>query len=79
MTQRANLPIGDTLRAAREKMAMTQGQLAERVGVTEAMIGHIENGRRNPTLYTARKIAVTLGMTLDDLVADIAEPIPEPA
>ena len=46
---------------------MSQGELAEAVGVTRQTIGMIEAGDYNPTLNLCIKICKTLDKTLDEL------------
>lgn len=43
---------------------MTQKQLAEKTGITQADISRLENGESNPSLNTLKKLAEGLGMTL---------------
>lgn len=52
------------LRAAR---AMTQAELAERIGVTRQTVIAIEQGRYSPTLEMAFQIAHALGVGLDEV------------
>ena len=47
---------------------MTQAQLGDNVGVTESMISHMMRGFKKPSLEVAKRIADTLGVTLDELV-----------
>jgi transcriptional regulator with XRE-family HTH domain len=70
VNKRASLSIGETLRTLREERALTQEQLAQRVGVQQAMIGHWENDRRQPTLYMAARLAEALDVTIDFLASD---------
>ena len=49
------------LREFRRKAKITQAKLAERSGVSQGYIAHIESGRRVPTVKTAKKIAEALG------------------
>ena len=46
---------------------MTQGDLAEAVGVTRQTIGLIEAGKYNPSLSLCQSICRRLGKTLDQL------------
>lgn len=48
---------------------MSQGRLAERVGVTRQTIIAIEQGRYSPSLETAFRIAQALGRRLDEVFA----------
>ncbi len=50
---------------ARESMNISQRQLSEKTGITQADICKIENGEGNPTLQTMKKLAEGLGMRLD--------------
>ncbi len=49
---------------ARSKQHITQKELAERTGITQADISRIENGTRNPSLAMVKRIAEGLGMRL---------------
>lgn len=55
------------MKAARAEAGLSQGQLAEVVGVTRQTIGLIEAGGYNPTLKLCVAICKALGRTLDDL------------
>ena len=55
------------LKAARAGMDLSQGELAELVGVTRQTIGMIEAGDYNPTLNLCISICKVLGQTLDGL------------
>lgn len=49
------------LRAEREKLKVTQSQLAKLSGVNQDKISRIENGLHNPTIITIHKLAQGLG------------------
>lgn len=49
---------------ARVKQNMTQKELSERTGITQADISRIENGTRNPSLNMVKRIAKGLGLRL---------------
>ena len=55
------------LKAARAEMDMTQGELAQRVGVSRQTINAIEKGEYNPTIRLCRQICRVLGKSLDQL------------
>lgn len=55
------------MKAARAAKDMSQGELAEAVGVTRQTIGMIEAGDYNPTLNLCIKICKALHKTLDEL------------
>ncbi len=52
---------------ARIEHDLSQGELAEKVGVTRQTIGLIELGKYNPTLNLCIAICKTLNKTLDEL------------
>lgn len=49
---------------ARKKQHITQKELSERTGITQADISRIENGTRNPSLEMVKRLANGLGMQL---------------
>ena len=48
----------------REEKSLTQKQLAEVTGITQADISRLENGTGNPSIRTLKRLAAGLGMTL---------------
>jgi putative transcriptional regulator len=46
---------------------MSQGVLAERIGVTRQTVNAIEQGKYSPSLEVAFKIARVFGVTLDEV------------
>ena len=62
--------ITNSIRKLRfERNEMTQQHLAERVGVTRQTINAIELGKYSPSLEVAFRIAVALGVRLEDVFA----------
>ncbi len=51
----------------RARTDLTQGQLAEAVGVRRETIVFLESGKYNPSLRLAHKIALRLGASVDEL------------
>lgn len=49
---------------ARTKQNITQKQLSEKTGITQADISRIENGSRNPSLLMVNRLAHALGMKI---------------
>ena len=49
---------------ARKETGITQKELSERTGITQADISKLENGNANPSLRTLRRLAKGLGMKL---------------
>ena len=59
--------FGARIEAARKKKGMTQEELAERVGVSQAMINFIEKGKKKPSLETTLAIANEFNTTVVSL------------
>ncbi|MCD8131994.1 MAG: helix-turn-helix domain-containing protein [Lachnospiraceae bacterium] len=49
---------------ARKEQHLTQKELSERTGITQADISRIENGTRNPSLEMLKRLAKGMGMQL---------------
>ena len=56
-----------SLKEYRERHGMTQSGLAQRIGVRRETIVHLENGRYNPSILLAFKIARYFGTTIEDI------------
>jgi len=56
------------LRELRLKNNLTQAQLAKKAGTTSAAISHFEAGIRKPTVDILKKLAHTLGVSVDELI-----------
>lgn len=48
----------------RKRLNLTQKELSERTGITQADISRIENGTRNPSLNMIKRLAKGMGMRL---------------
>ena len=60
--------LGERVRALRRERGWTLELLAERSGVSRAMISKLERGEKNPTLVVAARVAEGLGVSLSQLV-----------
>ncbi len=60
--------LGARVRDLRRGRGLTLEELAERSGVSRAMISKLERGEKNPTLVVAAKLAEGFGITLTQLV-----------
>ena len=69
-----NAKIGPRLARVRKLRNMTQGQLAERVGVTKQTISNYENGVRMPDFETLDAISIALNTTLSYLIGSSDDP-----
>lgn len=64
--------IGEKIRLFRKAEGLTQKELGEKIGMSDAQIRNYESGRANPKIDTLKRIAVGLGVPLDNLYSDIA-------
>ena len=69
--------IGMRVLRRRQELGLSQGDLAERLGIQRTNIGRIERGEQNVTLGTLCKIARELDVTVEALI--VAEPPTPPA
>ncbi len=61
--------IAETVRAAREAEGLSANALAERSGVSRAMIAKVERAEAQPTAALLGRLSAALGLTLSELVA----------
>lgn len=79
MTEKSNDPdqiearIAERLKARREALDLTLEQLAERAGVSRAMISRIERRESSPTAAVLGRLCAGLDITLSGLMAAIEE------
>lgn len=59
--------MASTLKQHRDRLGLTQRQVARLAGVTERTIRLYEQGLRTPRLKTARAIADALGVSVEEL------------
>jgi len=61
------------LRALRHRVFLTQGELAEKSGVSEPSIRRLEAGTSGASFKTIRKLATALGVEPGELVGRAGE------
>jgi serine-type D-Ala-D-Ala carboxypeptidase/endopeptidase len=66
----AVVKIGKNLRTKRIEKFMSQAELAETSGLSEAHVGRIERDEVEPHLSTIRKLAGALGVEPQELVKE---------
>jgi len=59
--------LGERVRAARERTGLTRKDLAAESGVSERYLAQLESGRGNISVLLLQKIAMALGLPLDEL------------
>lgn len=60
--------VGENIKRAREAAGLKQVDVAEKAGVTQAMLCQIERGTRNPSLQLGAEIAKILDCSLESLL-----------
>jgi ribosome-binding protein aMBF1 (putative translation factor) len=63
--------LGRRVRRARERLGMTQADLASRTGSTQPAVARLEAGGVTPSLETLHRVADALGL---ELVVDLRPP-----
>jgi len=66
--------IGARLRMIRERLALSQRQLARQSGVANATISQVESGKINPTVSMLKKILDGIPMGLGEFFSDDLQP-----
>ena len=59
--------LNENIRALRKEKGLSQEELAARLGVSRQTISSLENGRYNPSILLAYKIAKYFDMTIEDV------------
>lgn len=67
------MSVGDNIRRVRLERGMTQAYLAEKAGITQAMLCQIERGTKNPSLQVGKEISDILGCGMEKLLESDAE------
>ncbi|TKC97867.1 helix-turn-helix transcriptional regulator [Polyangium fumosum] len=70
--------LGAHIRNVRLDRRMSLTDLADASGVTKGALSSIENGRVNMTITTCVKIAVGLGLRVEDMIPGGLEVSPRP-
>ena len=62
------MTLADNIKATRNIRNITQNEMADALGVNQAFISQLENGRRVPTLEMTERIADVLDCSIDGLL-----------
>ena len=57
--------VGEQVRSARTQLALTQAELARRLGAGQSYVANVEAGRENLTLGKLAQFAAALGSALE--------------
>ncbi len=61
--------LGLAVKARREELGLTQEQLYLRTDIHQRYLSNVENGKRNPSYASLRRLAAGLGLSASELVA----------
>ena len=64
------MALGENIKRLREDHSLTQQQLADKLYVSRQTVCRWENGSRCPDLIMAKRLAVELNVSLDQLIKD---------
>ncbi len=62
--------LGQRIREERQRLNLTQAQLAEEINISDTYMGAIERGERSLTLDTLVRLVNRLGVTVDYMLSD---------
>lgn len=63
-----NNKISENIKFYRKQLALTQGQLAEKLNGKASLVSNYENGYSTPDIFTLIKLADIFDITIDELV-----------
>jgi transcriptional regulator with XRE-family HTH domain len=68
MDEELQRTLGEVAREARERLGLTQAQVAKKVGLVPGVYGRIERGDMMPSVPSLRRICLVLGISTDALL-----------
>jgi transcriptional regulator with XRE-family HTH domain len=69
MDEKLRLLLGETVRAARLRLGLTQAEVAKKVGLKSAVYGRVERGGMTPSVPSLRRMCVALDLSSDVLLS----------
>ncbi|HEX8536068.1 MAG TPA: helix-turn-helix transcriptional regulator [Cystobacter sp.] len=66
MAKKLATRLGESARAARQRLNLTQEDVAERVGIATEVYGRLERGNMLPSVPTFRKLCAVLSLSADE-------------
>ena len=70
MTQQTLELIAKNLRQGRQRLGLSQEELAERAGLHRTYVGAVERAQKNLTIGSLERLADALGSTIVGMVSD---------
>ena len=71
------VPLGKIVTGLRTQRGLSLSELARQVGISKGHLHQIENGRQEPRIGLACRLAKTLGVTVEDLISVDGESVIE--
>lgn len=68
-SQKSRQILGNKIQRIRKSLGHTQEDLADMVKISRTHMGHIEQGRKSPSLEVLEKIAKALKVKVKDLIS----------
>ena len=75
--ERIVLCFGEVIRMARLKKHLSQQDVGEMIGVSHVHIGHMERGKREPSITMALRLCEALEVNINDVIKSIIEELEE--
>lgn len=66
-TKKTRGVLGKKIQRLRKSLGYSQEKFAEKIGISRTHIGHIEQGRKSPSLKSLEKISRALRVKISDL------------
>jgi transcriptional regulator with XRE-family HTH domain len=66
MAKKLATRLGECARAARQRLNLTQEDVAERIGIATEVYGRLERGNMLPSVPTFRKLCAVLALSADE-------------
>jgi len=73
MAKKLATRLGESARAARQRLNLTQEDVAERIGIATEVYGRLERGNMLPSVPTFRKLCAVLGLSADEALGLASE------
>lgn len=70
MEEKLQRTLGEVIREARERLGLTQAEVAKKVGLVTGVYGRIERGDMMPSVPSLWRLCLVLGMS-SDVVLDL--------
>ncbi len=64
---RAQEKLGNKIQKLRKSFGLTQEELAEKINISRTHMGHIEQGRKAPSLKVLNKLSKALRVKVKDI------------